>query len=437
MPWRLPELRSALPVAAGAARGKQIQPPAVGSPSWRRTSAVPASMILAVMVVGAAMSVDPSLAQSPATISSDSQGAPSSWESAPLPEDFLRSAHAATGATGSHSVRDAGRTVATAALTPAAGGPQAPTTDRRAPTVDGSCWGSPPLPDDRVRATASVKSVARVSSGNQTTRGKPAAGASDAKANVPPPLAPSTIQVSGTVNIVDWGQAPIPRGPEPRTRDADRLAPVAHAGGAVSATSVIDSGGPSRVTPPQPHELIVTNATHQTDPFRVEPAPVPGRAPLVVPKAAPTPLDQGHLPIAEEGGSSATSAPATLKLIVEPSAETLTQGELSASTAAPTLDEACGGHGCGSECGTPSSHRGCKCCSTCDMYQHRPYFPPMHGYYYFHPYHPSHVARQQAFAASFGGDPRNPYSNDVFKNVYADYKAEHEPPLPPAPGEAP
>lgn len=47
----------------------------------------------------------------------------------------------------------------------------------------------------------------------------------------------------------------------------------------------------------------------------------------------------------------------------------------------------------------------------------------MHGYYYFHPYHHSHVAMQQAFAASYGGDPRNPYSNDIFKLIYADYRA--------------
>ncbi len=58
-----------------------------------------------------------------------------------------------------------------------------------------------------------------------------------------------------------------------------------------------------------------------------------------------------------------------------------------------------------------------------DMPQHYPYYPPMHGYYYFHPYHYTHVPAQQAFASQFGADPRNPYSNDFFKVVYAEYKA--------------
>lgn len=61
--------------------------------------------------------------------------------------------------------------------------------------------------------------------------------------------------------------------------------------------------------------------------------------------------------------------------------------------------------------------------STCDMPQHHPYFPPMHGYYYFRPYHPSHVRWQQEFVASYGGDRRNPYSNDIFKVVYAEFAA--------------
>lgn len=57
------------------------------------------------------------------------------------------------------------------------------------------------------------------------------------------------------------------------------------------------------------------------------------------------------------------------------------------------------------------------------MPQHYPYYPPMHGYYYFHPYHYAHVPAQQAFASQFGVDTRNPYSNDFFKVVYAEYKA--------------
>lgn len=58
-----------------------------------------------------------------------------------------------------------------------------------------------------------------------------------------------------------------------------------------------------------------------------------------------------------------------------------------------------------------------------DMPQHYVYYPPMHGYYYFHPYHHTHVPAQQAFTSQFGVDTRNPYSNDFFKVVYAEYKA--------------
>ncbi len=57
------------------------------------------------------------------------------------------------------------------------------------------------------------------------------------------------------------------------------------------------------------------------------------------------------------------------------------------------------------------------------MPQHYVYYPPLHGYYYFHPYHYAHVPAQQAFTSQFGVDPRNPYSNDFFKVVYAEYKA--------------
>ena len=58
-------------------------------------------------------------------------------------------------------------------------------------------------------------------------------------------------------------------------------------------------------------------------------------------------------------------------------------------------------------------------CGTCDMPQHHPYSPPLHGYYYFRPYHPSHLREQQQFVAGWGGDVRNPYDNEIFKTVRA------------------
>ncbi len=62
--------------------------------------------------------------------------------------------------------------------------------------------------------------------------------------------------------------------------------------------------------------------------------------------------------------------------------------------------------------------------STCTMGQHHAYFPPMHGYYYFHPYHHSHVWKHQMFARMWGEDPANPYANRVFEMVYEQYRAD-------------
>ena len=54
----------------------------------------------------------------------------------------------------------------------------------------------------------------------------------------------------------------------------------------------------------------------------------------------------------------------------------------------------------------------------------------MHGYYYFRPYHHSHIARHQTLVAGWGGDPRNPYSNAIFQTVYAGTAPQQEAPLP-------
>ncbi len=89
----------------------------------------------------------------------------------------------------------------------------------------------------------------------------------------------------------------------------------------------------------------------------------------------------------------------------------------------------CGGRGCG---GRGCGGRGCGCrggClgndTRCQMHLHYPYYPAMHGYYYFRPYHPRHVREQQGVAAMWGEDPRVPYANAVFQRVYAQYQQEH------------
>ncbi|MBA4018544.1 MAG: hypothetical protein C0483_15370 [Pirellula sp.] len=99
---------------------------------------------------------------------------------------------------------------------------------------------------------------------------------------------------------------------------------------------------------------------------------------------------------------------------------------------------ACNTGHCGIPCGIPcgigccclSSACGCigQCCcglgnhcllrSTGDLVQHMPHFGTTHGYYYFRPYHVMHVFSQQELATRWNGDPRNPYDNTMFQNVY-------------------
>mgnify|MGYP000902144799 CR=1 FL=1 len=75
--------------------------------------------------------------------------------------------------------------------------------------------------------------------------------------------------------------------------------------------------------------------------------------------------------------------------------------------------------------------------STCNMPQHQAYFPPMHGYYYFRPYHHSHVPTQQTYARMWGEDPANPYANRIFQTVYEQYRADAAVAQPPIPEQPP
>lgn len=79
--------------------------------------------------------------------------------------------------------------------------------------------------------------------------------------------------------------------------------------------------------------------------------------------------------------------------------------------------------------------RGCKTCckdSTCNMYQHYPYQPDNHGYYYFRPYNYPYVWKHQQWVANVGADPRNPYTRAMFIPVYEQfenttYEPDHKP----------
>jgi hypothetical protein len=112
---------------------------------------------------------------------------------------------------------------------------------------------------------------------------------------------------------------------------------------------------------------------------------------------------------------------------------------------------ACSPCGSARQCGPCGGLAGCRmgccgpCCSplaiwaqsACSMFPHYPYFPSMHGYYYFRPYHHSHIVQQQQTVAGWGGDSRNPYANEIFQTVYAQYMAEQPGtpavPIPPLP----
>lgn len=52
-----------------------------------------------------------------------------------------------------------------------------------------------------------------------------------------------------------------------------------------------------------------------------------------------------------------------------------------------------------------------------DMVQPNAYHPEAHGRYYMHPYNYKQLAVQQEFIRRVGGDPQNPYSNEIFKSL--------------------
>ncbi|MCA9176309.1 MAG: hypothetical protein KDB14_17605 [Planctomycetales bacterium] len=54
------------------------------------------------------------------------------------------------------------------------------------------------------------------------------------------------------------------------------------------------------------------------------------------------------------------------------------------------------------------------------MPQHHRYSAVDHGNYYFRPYNYRHIRVHQEAVTSWGGDPRNPYSNEIFETIYAE-----------------
>ncbi len=63
--------------------------------------------------------------------------------------------------------------------------------------------------------------------------------------------------------------------------------------------------------------------------------------------------------------------------------------------------------------------------STCDMPPHFPYMAQPKFYYYFRPYNWFHIEAQQQEVLNYGGDPRHPYANRFFNDVYEQVAEEY------------
>ena len=82
--------------------------------------------------------------------------------------------------------------------------------------------------------------------------------------------------------------------------------------------------------------------------------------------------------------------------------------------------DACGGCGAGGLLGRGAGSNWC----WCEMPQHYSYYPEMHGYYYFRLYNGTMIPGHLRTATQWGENPNDPWGNQVFEQVYADYLAE-------------
>jgi hypothetical protein len=80
------------------------------------------------------------------------------------------------------------------------------------------------------------------------------------------------------------------------------------------------------------------------------------------------------------------------------------------------------GHCNGNTCSSGDGISGLPCCfdSTCNLFPHVPYYVEPKTYYYFRPYNHNHIFVQQNQVMRWGGDPRHPYANEIFQQVYRD-----------------
>lgn len=84
-------------------------------------------------------------------------------------------------------------------------------------------------------------------------------------------------------------------------------------------------------------------------------------------------------------------------------------------------DGFCGSIGDGQACDVCGGQRCCKfkyLHAPRDMVQHLPYDAQPKTYYYFRPYNSYHILLQQRQAMEVGVDPKMPYSNAIFQDVF-------------------
>ncbi len=234
--------------------------------------------------------------------------------------------------------------------------------------------------------------------------GGPESAPDTARASQPPPHATSTAGAT----LRPEAARPRPRTSEPRSIPwAERVVQT-------SRTTVQPDGKP-------PVRRVISAAPSPTSATRLASRaaePVPAASPIV---PAPEP------PRAPVPGRALWTAEGSHPL------HAMDEPEMSADAAdhecpACSPSDPCDSGGYGSPCHD-------WWCPPCNLGQHQPYAPALHGTYYFRPYHPSHLRQQQEAAVGWGGDASHPYSSEVFERVYADYQPAARPPKP-APEEA-
>ena len=147
-------------------------------------------------------------------------------------------------------------------------------------------------------------------------------------------------------------------------------------------------------------------------------------------------------PVSTEQDSYSRSSEELERLVVRPVIrnETVTRLRVSSTSAhggpeqesTPEFDEVVSYDDC--DCCYSSAPRGMfgfhsrfqpsPCYSPGNMPQHFPYVAQPKNYYYLRPYNWFHIPDHQNEVTLYGGDPRHPYANNLFKEIYEEIEAQ-------------